>query len=319
MIIVKAAPGLDPDDVLGRLLGPAFQVRQYDEARPLREQVADAAVLLLRDVPVTAEVMDSAPGLRLLQRHGQHVVGVDRAHARRKGIWVARAPVTLSAADQVVAEHALFLMLGLAKRYREGWNAIQSGRLGRPVTRTLIGRTLGLVGVGKTGEELARLVAPLGMRVVGVKRTPDPALAQRLGMVRLGGMDELDAMLAEADYVSIHLPLDPSTVGFMDARRIALMKPGACLINIARGPIVDQDALYLALSTGALGGAGLDVFAEEPIAPDHPLLALPTVFATLHVAGATEEMQQRLAEMSAANIRLVAEGRPPLHLVEDGA
>ena len=228
MLIVKAAPGLDPDNILGKLLGPSFRIVEYDGARPLCDQVADASVLLLRDVPVTAEVMDRAPGLRLLQRHGQHVVGVDLAHARKRGIWVARAPVVLSAADRVVAEHALFLMLALAKRYREGWAAIDAGLLGRPVTRSLIGRTLGLVGVGKTGEELTRLVAPFGMTVLGVKRSPDPELAARLGMSWLGGMQDLDAMLPKADYVSIHLPLEASTVGFMDARRIGLAPSWPC-------------------------------------------------------------------------------------------
>jgi glyoxylate reductase len=165
---------------------------------------------------------------------------------------------------------------------------------------------------------LARLVAPFGMRVIAVKRSPDPELARELG-IEIRPMDTLDAMLAEADYVSVHLPLEPHTVKFVGAERIARMKPGACLINIARGPIVDQDALYEHLRSGHLGGAGLDVFAEEPIDPDDPLLGLPNVVVTPHVAGATEEMQLRLAELSAANIRLVAEGKPPLHLLDDPA
>lgn len=318
MIVVKAAPGLDPDNILGKLLGPDFEVIDYDPARPLRDQVAKAGVLLLRDVPVTAEVMDAAPNLKLLQRHGQHVVGVDLAYARKKGIHVARAPVVLSAADKVVAEHALFLMLALAKRYPEGLAAIRARVLGRPTTRTLIGKTLGMVGLGKTGEELARLVMPFGMRVIAVKRSADPDLARQLG-IEIRPMEALDAMLEQADYVSIHLPLEAQTVKFLSAARIARMKPGACLINIARGPIVDQDALYDSLRLGHLGGAGLDVFAEEPIDPDNPLLSLPNIVVTPHIAGATEEMQLRLAELSAENIRLVAAGRPPLHLLDDSA
>lgn len=315
MIIVKAAPGLDPENILGQLLGDGFEVIEFDPSRALAEQAKRADVLLLRDVPVTAEVMDAAPYLKLLQRHGQHVVGVDCDHARKKGIHVARAPVVLSAADKVVAEHALFLMLALAKRYPEGLAAIRERALGRPITRTLIGKTLGMVGLGKTGEELARLVAPLGMRVMAVKRSPDPALAKRLG-IEIDTMDGLDHLLGEADYVSVHLPLEPATVGFFDAVRLARMKKGACLINIARGPIVDQNALFDGLRSGRLGGAGLDVFAQEPIDPDDPLLALPNVVVTPHVAGATQEMQQRLAELSAANIRLVAAGQLPLHRMD---
>jgi D-3-phosphoglycerate dehydrogenase len=315
MIVVKAAPGLDPDNILGKLLGDAFQVIEFDASRPLRDQAKQAHVLLLRDVPVTAEVMDAAPNLKLLQRHGQHVVGVDREYAHKKNIPVARAPVVLSQADKVVAEHALFLMLALAKRYPEGLAAIKEGALGRPILRTLIGKTLGMVGLGKTGEELARLVAPFGMRVISVKRSADAELARSLG-IEINTMDGLDALLEQSDYVSIHLPLEPATVKFVSAARLARMKKGAYLINIARGPIVDQAALYDNLISGHLGGAGLDVFEVEPIDPADPLLGLPNVIVTPHVAGASEEMQQRLAELSAANIRLVAAGKMPLHLLE---
>lgn len=315
MRVVKASPGLDPDNLLARRLGADFTVVEFDEARPLRDQVAGAHVLLLRDVPVPAEVIDAAPALKLLQRYGQHLVGVDVGHARRKGIWVARAPVVLTEADHVVAEHAMFFMLALVKRYREGLVSIERGLLGRPVTRSLLGKTLGLVGVGKTGTELARLARGFGMRVIAVKRTADPGLAQELGLDFLGTMDRLDELLGQADFVSIHLPLEAETVGFFGHRELARMKPGGYVINIARGPIIDQDALLAALRSGHLAGAGLDVFAREPIDPGDPLLKLLTVVATPHVAGATEEMQARLAEIVAENIRLVSAGRAPHHQV----
>jgi phosphoglycerate dehydrogenase-like enzyme len=315
MRVVKASPGLDPDNVLAGKLGPGFTVAEFDEARPLRDQVAGADVLLLRDVPVPADVIDAAPALKLLQRYGQHLVGVDVAHARRKGVWVARAPVVLTEADHVVAEHAIFLMLALVKRYREGLVSIERGLLGRPVTRSLLGKTLGLVGVGKTGTELTRLARGFGMRVIAVKRTADPHLAQQLGLDFLGTMDRLDALLGQADFVSIHLPLEAETVGFIGRRELAVMRPGGYVVNIARGPIIDQHALLAALRSGHLAGAGLDVFAREPIDPGDPLLKLLTVVATPHIAGATEEMQARLAEIVAENIRLVSAGQAPHHQV----
>jgi phosphoglycerate dehydrogenase-like enzyme len=315
MRIVKASPGLDPENILARELGADFTVVEFDETKPLIEQVAGAHVLLLRDVAIPAELIDAAPALKLLQRYGQHLVGVDVAHARRKGIWVARAPVILTEADRVVAEHAMFLMLALVKRYREGLLSIERGLLGRPVTRSLLGKTLGLVGVGKTGAELARLARGFGMSVIAVKRTPDPRLEEELGLAFLGTMDQLDELLGRADFVSIHLPLEAETAGFFGRREFEGMKPGGYLINIARGPIIDQDALLAALRSGHLAGAGLDVFAQEPINPADPILQLATVIATPHIAGATEEMQKRLAEIVAENIRLVSAGSAPRHQV----
>ncbi len=315
MHVLKAAPGLDPDNVLGRLLGTGFTVSEFDQRQPLERQVREAAVLILRDVPVPAAVIDAAPKLRLLQRYGQHLVGVDIPYARSKGIWVARAPVAVTEADRVVAEHALFLMLAVAKRYPECERSIAQRRVGRPTVHGLIGKTLGLVGVGKTGIELAPMAKAMGMRVIAVKRSADPELARRLGIDFIDGMDRYHDVLERSDFISIHLPLEPATVGFFGHEAFRRMKAGSFLINIARGPIVDKAALIDALASGHLAGAGLDVFWEEPIDPEDPVLKFPNVVATPHIAGATYEMQERLAAIVAENIRRVAADQPPHHQV----
>jgi phosphoglycerate dehydrogenase-like enzyme len=311
--IVKAAPGLDQRNLLGEMLGEGFQIAEYDPARPLAEQSRDATALLLRDVPITAEVMDAAPKLKLLQRYGQHVVGVDFAHARRRGIFVARVPTAVTGADRVVAEHALFLMMAVAKRIRTAQRNVAARILGKPRTITLSGMTLALVGVGKTGAELAKLVRGFDMRVVAVKRTKVPELARTLGLAFLGDMSDLDVVLADADVVSLHLPLDSATRGSFGRDAFARMKPGSIFVNIARGPIVDQAALLAALTSGRLAGAGLDVVEEEPIDPADPLLAMENVVVTPHIAGDSDEVHRRLAAAVAENIRRVVAGQAPLH------
>jgi phosphoglycerate dehydrogenase-like enzyme len=313
--IVKLAPGLDPSNRLGRALGSGFEVREFDPRRPPVEQVRDAEVLLLRDIPVPASLIDAAPRLRLLQRYGQHLVGVDIVYARQKGIHVARVPSGVSRADDAVAEQAFFLMMAVAKRLPLCLRSIAERRLGEPEVVTLGGRTLALVGVGSTGTVLARLARGFGMRVMAVKRTIDRALERELGLAFLGTMAQLDDVLAEADFVSIHLPLEPATIGFFGRRQFATMKAGSALVNIARAPIVDKAALYEALQSGRLAGAGMDVFWDEPADPEDPLLRLPNVVLTPHVAGASVEVHERLVRTVAANIRAVERGETPDHLV----
>jgi len=310
-VVLKAAVGLDQENLLQAKLGTAFEVREYDPARALGDQVADVEVMILRDVPVPAAVIDAAPRLKLLQRYGQHISGVDIAHALQRGIHVARIPPDATGSNRQVAEHAMFLLLAVAKRYGRVRSAIQQRRVGWPKTVALTGKTLGMIGVGKTGEELARLATGFGMKVIGVKRTEDEALAKRLGMEWIRGMSEQGRLLAISDVVSLHLPLEPATVGFFGKAAFAAMKPGAILLNIARGPIVDRAALLEVLSSGRLAGAGLDVLWDEPIDPADPLLQYENVVVTPHIAAQSSETQEVLASLVAENILAVARGGAP--------
>jgi phosphoglycerate dehydrogenase-like enzyme len=310
-VVLKAAAGLDQGNLLQEKLGAGFEVREYDAARALRDQVADVHAMLLRDVPVPAEVIDAAPKLKLLQRYGQHFSGVDIAYALRRGVHVARIPPDATGSNRQVAEHTMFLLLAVAKRYGQARAALATRRVGWPKTVALVGKTLGMIGVGKTGEELARLAVGFGMKVIGVKRAPDDALAERLGMAWIRGMKAQAELLAASDVVSIHLPLEPATVGYFGAAAFNAMKPGAILLNIARGPIVDREALLAALASGRLAGAGLDVLWDEPIDPADPLLALDNVVVTPHIAAQSSETQDVLAVLVAQNILAVARGEAP--------
>jgi glyoxylate reductase len=206
-------------------------------------------------------------------------------------------------------------LLAIAKRFRQAEGTIGSRKVGLPKTVRLDGKTLALIGVGKTGAELAKFARGFGIRVIAIKQTPDPALAKALGIAFMGGLADLPKVLAEADFVSLHLPNNRDTVGFLGRRQFAQMKPGALLVNIARAPMIDKAALQEALVSGHLGGAGLDVCWQEPIDPRDPLLALPNVIVTPHIAGDTEELELRLAELAAANIRLVADSKKPAYVV----
>jgi phosphoglycerate dehydrogenase-like enzyme len=314
--IKKASPGLDPRNRLGRVLGDAFIVEDYDAARPLAAQVADAEVLLVRDLPISRDVIDAAPHLKLIQRPGDHLPKIDLAYARLKSVPVSRFPSHVQAVPaRAVAEHAFHLLLALAKQQWLARDSVKARRVGLPKTVLVHGKTLGLVGVGNTGEALARLAVPFGLRVVAVKRSADDALANALGLAWLGSMERLPQLLAESDFVSLHLPQTPETVGMIAARELAQMKPGAFLLNISRAPMLDRHALLDALRSGHLGGAGVDVWWEEPADPADPLLAMPQLIVTPHIAADTVETEQRLAELTADNVRLIARGEAPRYVV----
>lgn len=316
MKIKKASPGLDQRNRLGGVLGDGFVVEDFDPKRPLAAQVGDADVLLVRDVPITREAIDAAPRLRLIQRPGDHLPTIDLEHARAKGIAVSRFPSRVQGTPaRDVAEHAFYLLLALAKQQGAARASVEARRTGLPKTTSLRGKTLGLVGLGNTGEALAALAVAFGLRVVAVKRTADEALAKRAGLAWLGTMERLPELLAEADFVSLHLPQGRQTVDIIGAHELAQMKPGAFLVNISRAPMLNKQALHDALRSGHLGGAGLDVWWNEPADPADPLLAMSNVILTPHIAADTVETEQRLAELTADNIHRLARGEALRYVV----
>lgn len=316
MKIKKASPGLDQRNRLGHVLGEGFVVEDYDAARPLAAQVADADVLLVRDIPVTREVIDAAPRLKLIQRPGDHLPRIDLAHAHAKGVPVSRFPSQVQGSPaRDVAEHAFYLLLALAKQQRLARDGVKARKAGLPKTMSVHGKTLGLVGLGNTGEALARLAVPFGLRVVAVKRSADADLARTLGLAWLGTMERLPELLGESDFVSLHLPQTAETVDLIGARELAQMKQGAFLINISRAPMLNRQALLDALRSGHLGGVGLDVWWQEPADPADPLLAMRTLILTPHIAAATVESEERLAELTAENVRRIARGEAPRYVV----
>lgn len=291
------------------LTEPHFAISVVDPKGNILEQVGDVDVIIPGMAAITAEVMDAAPRLKLIVQFGVGLDGVDLEAARQRGIYVSNAPGVNAVA---VAEHALFLMLALARRLPVAQAALVEERIGFPVGGELHGKTLGIVGFGNSGRELARMARGLGMRVLAVRRTPreeDRALADFVGT-----LDDLDRVLAEADFVSLHAPLTPETEGLIDAAALARMKPTAFLVNVARGGLIVRDDLVAALRSGLIAGAGLDVFWMEPPDPKDELFTLENVVATPHIAGVTEEAYNRSARQVAAHIRSLAqEGKPEFY------
>ncbi len=285
-------------EFLTRRLPDSYQVSIWDRARPLEEAVADIDVLLPSNAPFSAEVIGAARAARLIQQPAAGVENIDLSAARARGIPVANAP---GANQRAVAESVLLLMLGLARRLPEAQARFAGAVIGEPVGRELGGRCLGVVGTGRTGSALAELARGIGMEVRALGSRRDDS--------------EWTAFLAGADFVSLNCPLTAATRGLMDDRAFALMKPGAVLINCARGPVIDRAALERALAGDRLGGVGLDVFWREPWDPADPLFAHPRVMVLPHVAGSTEEAFDRIAQICADNILRVSRGEEPLHRV----
>lgn len=287
----------------------ATVVDETDDGR-LADELADSSVLLHVLKPVTAAMLDAGPGLKLVQKLGVGVNTIDLDACRARGIAVANMPGTNS---QAVAEMTLALMLSALRRLSYFDPLVRRGDGWRPELTMLdgvgeiAGRTVGLVGYGAVPQRLAPVLSALGAEVV--------YFARRERQEAVGRFVSLETLLDEADVVSLHVPATEETRGMIGRDAIKRMKPGAVLVNTARGELVDQAALAEALHSGRLGAAGLDVFAAEPVDPAEPLFALPNVVLAPHVAWLTPETLDRSLEVALENCRRLRDGAPLLHRV----
>jgi D-3-phosphoglycerate dehydrogenase / 2-oxoglutarate reductase len=257
-------------------------------------------------------VMDRAPGLRVIARTGIGYDAVDIAAATARGIAVCNTPdgPTIS-----TAEHAVTLLLMVAKNMKPSEAALRTGTSASYYARhdgtELAGKVLGLVGFGRIARRVATVAEAIGMRVVAFDPYLDPTSIPR-GITLV---ETLEDLLPVADVISVHVPLTEASRGMFDAARFAAMKPGALFVNTARGGLVDQDALLAALDAGRLRGAGLDVTTPEPLPPDHPLLGRDDVVVTPHVASATADGKLRILRAAFEQAMAVVHGERPDHLV----
>lgn len=298
-----------------RLLAEIFEVRVSPDPSPttLAREIRDCSGLLVRTAPIPASVIEAGPGLKVIARHGVGYENIDVAAATRRGIPVA---ITADANALSVAEHVLVLMGALAKRLVEYDGATRKGDWEiRNSYRAidLSGKVLGILGMGRIGSLVCKKArAAFDMEVLAY----DPVVP-REGMERAGArvVGSIPELLQASDVVTVHTPLTPETRGLIGEAQFKLMKPAAFLINTARGPVVDEKALFTSLKEGRIAGAGLDVFDEEPPDPKHPLFNLPNVVLTPHSAGLTVECVIRMATGAAQAIVDVLEGRRPPHVI----
>ena len=303
-----------PDHVATILAGVATPIGPGTATpQDLLSSVGEAdAIIASSLVAYDGPAMDRAPLLRVIARTGIGVEKIDLGAATERGIAVCNTP---DAPTISTAEHTITLLLSVAKRVAAAQAALRSGGrdfFGSHEGREVSDKVLGLVGVGRIGTNVARIARGLSMTVIAYDPFVGRIDAAESG-IRL--VDSLDQSLAEADVVSLHLPLTSETEHLINAEHLANMKPGAILVNTARGGLVDHDALLVALDDGRLYGAGLDVTDPEPLPPDHPLLHRDDVVVTPHVAAATAAGKARLYKSAVTQALQVLQGEYPKHLV----
>lgn len=274
-----------------------YTERGANEEAELIQRVRDATVVLsLRAYSrFTKRVLDECRSVQMISIWGTGTDNVDLDACRARGIAVTNTPGVNA---NSVAEHTLALMLAVARQIPAMDRGVRAGQWPRAMLVQLEGKTLGVIGLGAIGRRVAALATAFGMRVLATTWGPDEGRAASAGAQHVA----IETLLRESDIVSVHLRLSAETNGLLNRERIALMKPTAFLINTARGALVDRDALVSALGDGRIAGAGLDVFHEEPIRADDPLLSLPNVVLTPHNAGTTAEVIDTGLERAVENV-----------------
>jgi len=268
-------------------------------------------IIIRANGKATRRMMEAAPKLRVIGRHGVGVENIDLEAATERGIWVVNTP---EANDTSVAEHFFGLALMLSKMLKKGETALREGRWEaryQYIGRELHGKTLGILGFGRIGKCVGRMgYKGFDMKILYYDTVEYENAEKEVKAKKVN----LENLLSQSDFVSINLPMLPETKGLLKEREFGLMKPSAYIINLARGPIWDEKALYGALKDGKIAGAASDVYEVEPATKDHPLLQLENFIGTPHMAAHTEEALKRMSRVAEDIVR-VLEGKKPIHPV----
>lgn len=311
-----------PGNALDKLTSSVHEVVISEFDRPLtaeefleKAKGADAILTLLTD-KINGEVIEAiGPQLKIISNYAVGFDNINVDEVAEKGVLVTNTPS--DEVNEAVAEHTWALILSLTRRIVESDEAVRRGAYkgwepGVFLGRNLIGKTLGIIGLGRIGSMVTRRAKGYNMRVLYNKRSPDPEAEKELGVE----FADLDKLLAESDYVSLHVPLTDETQGMINKDTLHKMKKGAYLINTARGPIVKEQDLVDAIREGHLGGAGLDVYENEPnINPE--LIGMENVVLTPHTASATWEAREKMGELAVDAILKVLSGEKPENLVNE--
>jgi glyoxylate reductase len=273
----------------------------------------DALVSLLSD-KIDPEVFNAAPKLKIVSQLAVGFDNIDIAEATRRGIYVTNTPEVLT---DTTADFAWALLMAIARRVAEADKYVRTGKWKvswHPAMlsgRDIYGATIGIIGAGRIGYAVAKRAKGFDMRVLFYDVIPRPEMEKDLRAKKV----DLDTLLKESDFVSVHVPLMKETHHLVNAQKLSLMKKTAYLINNSRGPVVDEKALYEALRKGQIAGAGLDVFEQEPTPVDNPLLKLDNVVVAPHISSASLETRAKMSEMVAENLVAFFEGKRPPNLV----
>ena len=288
-----------------------FFATSFEESSLIKEVREMDGIIIRANGKVSRKLMESVPKLKVIGRHGVGVENIDLEAATEKGIWVVNTP---DANDISVAEHFFGLALMLSKMLKKADIALREGRWEvryQYIGKELHGKTLGILGFGRIGRSVGRIGHKgFDMKVLYYDAIRYEEVEKEIKALKMS----LEEVLSQSDYISINLPMLPETKGLLKAREFSLMKPSSYIINLARGPIWDEKALYTALEEGKIAGAASDVYEVEPATKDHPLLQLENFIGTPHMAAHTDEALRRMSLVAEDVIR-VLEGKVPVHPV----
>ena len=316
VFVAKRLPKEALDYLAGHCEVDVWEGPEPPAREELKKRAADAEGLIVFGSPIDGDLLDAAPNLRVVANCSVGYNNFDLAAMKRRGIIGTNTPGVL---DETVADLTFALILGTARRVAELDRYVRGGRWKRGDEEILYGidvhhATLGIVGMGRIGEAVARRAKfGFSMEVVYHNRRRKPGAEAELGVEYL----PLDELLRRSDFVVVLVPLTPETEKLIGREQFALMKPTAIFINVSRGPTVDEEALAEALEQGRIRGAGLDVFVQEPVPADHPLLRFPNVLVLPHIGSATAKTRFDMAMLAARNLVDALEGRLPPNVVPE--
>ena len=294
-------------------IGDHHDLRVFDRDLPAEPQFENVEAIVDVGGNIRAEWVDIAKraGVKFLQAQTNGLDHVEVDKIRDSGMLLAHCPGELSSV--ALAEGAMMFILMLAHRHGDAQRNFAAGKVFFPMGMELVDRRLGIIGFGASGQQLARRAKAFGMRILAVDIRPiEPEVLDDIQPDILTGPDALDRLMVESDFISVHLHLTTKTRHIIDDRRIKLMKSTACIINVARGELIEEEALYRALLDGRIGGAGLDAFVQEPPDPTRPVYQLPNVCVTPHTVGSTDGTSRKRALFAAENLDRYARGETVL-------
>lgn len=274
----------------------------------LVQKVGDLDAMIVGVEKITEKVIEAAQKVKIISKHGAGVENIDVKAASNKGIVVTSAP---GANSDAVDDLTMGLFLAVARKIHLADRSIREGTWLRVVGVQVNDKVLGIIGLGHIGKKVAKRALGFDMKVLAYDLIKDEEFARKQGIV----YTSLDEVLSQSDFISLHIPFTSSTRRLIGERELGLMKKEAILVNISRGDIVDEEALYRALKEGRIRGAALDVFAQEPVAMTNPLLTLDNVIATPHMGGYTSEALRETGMICVRDIVSMLEGKPPQYVV----
>lgn len=319
-VLFLPQPGIPVADIRAyrhlMAINERHDTKAFDEALPAAQQFEGVEVVVDMGGNASKEKIDlaAAAGVRHFQAQTNGLDHVEVEHILSKGLTLSHCPGYLSADS--LSQSAMMFILMLAAQYKTALGNFRDSRFYDPEGSRLGGKKLAIIGYGASGLQLALRAHPFGIKIsaIDVRMIPTEVIDQA-PLEFLGSPEDLDDVIAGCDILSVHLPLHKGTRHIIDKRRIGLLKPTAWVINVSRGALIDEKALYIALLAGNLGGAGLDVFEQEPPDSDHSVFKLPNVYVTPHTAGGNETTTDNRARFAADNLDRIARGEEPRGLI----